>query len=85
MDRTVELANLEADNARRLADLMDGKTTGIKTSLPKGFIEQMQVQIFVGHIARTLGVELDAKLDFNENLAEIISDIEGPSGRDRLA
>ena len=72
----VELANLERDNALRLAELMEpGREGGIKT-LPAGFIEQMQSSIYLEHIARKLGVETEAKLDFEENLQLIIADME---------
>lgn len=72
----VELANLEESNASRLAALMDPKRpNGIRT-LPAGFLEQMQAAIFLEHIARVLGCETDAKLDFEENLELVIADME---------
>ena len=78
-----ELANLESKNSERVVALATGKL-GMGVSMPQGTFESLRQITYLEHLLRHFGLEVAAKLDFAEKMAQVLDQMESSVTRAKL-
>ncbi len=86
IDPSTELANLDAENARRMQDILSGKV-GVPIQLPPGTFEHMKsasyLEYLIEHLLSSADLTL-AKLRFADIVSDSLDSLETESRRAKL-
>ena len=86
-DPSTELANLDAENAQRMADILSGKV-GLPIQLPPGTFEHMKsatyLEYLIEHLLSTADL-VQAKLRFADVVSSSIDSLEEQSRKAKLS